>query len=38
MLGIDRAKNGAWPPYSVWLGNLVLLAVGLALLRRVTTR
>jgi lipopolysaccharide export system permease protein len=38
MLGIDRAKNGAWPPYSVWLGNIVLLAVGLALLRRVVTK
>jgi lipopolysaccharide export system permease protein len=38
MLGIDRAKSGAWPPYSVWLGNVVLLAVGLALLRRVISK
>jgi lipopolysaccharide export system permease protein len=38
MLGIDRAKNGAWPPYSVWLGNVVLLVVGLALLRRVVAK
>jgi lipopolysaccharide export system permease protein len=38
MLGIDRAKTGAWPPYSVWLGNVVLLAVGLYLLRRVARK
>jgi lipopolysaccharide export system permease protein len=37
MLGIESAKNGAWPPYSVWLGNVVLLVVGAALLRRVVT-
>lgn len=34
-LGIDRAKSGAVPPYTVWLGNVVLLAVGFALLRKV---
>jgi lipopolysaccharide export system permease protein len=38
MLGIDRAKTGAWPPYSVWLGNLLLLAIGLALVRRVIVK
>ncbi|MBW3599735.1 MAG: LptF/LptG family permease, partial [Planctomycetes bacterium] len=38
MLGIDRAKTGAWPPYSVWLGNLALLAIGLWLLRRVIAK
>ncbi len=38
MLGTDRAKTGAWPPYSVWLGNVLLLIAGLWLLRRVTTR
>jgi lipopolysaccharide export system permease protein len=38
MLGIDRAKTGAWPPYSVWLGNVVLLALGLWLVRRVVTK
>ena len=26
--GIDRAKNGALPPYSVWLGNVILAACG----------
>ena len=34
-LGLDRAKNGMWPAYSVWLGNLVLFAFGLWLLRKV---
>ncbi len=34
-LGVDRAKNGALPPYSVWMGNVVLLLVGLLLLRHV---
>ena len=28
MLAVDRAKCGALPPYSVWLGNFVLAAVG----------
>jgi len=35
LLGIDRAKAGALPPCSVWIGNLVLLIVGLILMRRV---
>jgi lipopolysaccharide export system permease protein len=34
-LGVDRAKDGALPPYAVWLGNAVLLLVGLWLLRKV---
>ena len=29
MYGLDRAKCGALPPYSIWLGNLVLLGTGL---------
>jgi len=33
--GLDRAKNGGLPPYFVWLGNLVCLAIGVWLLRRV---
>ena len=33
--GVDRAKAGALPPYSVWLGNIILLAFGFWLLRRV---
>jgi lipopolysaccharide export system permease protein len=32
---VDRSKDGALPPYTVWLGNLVLLAAGVLLLRRV---
>lgn len=35
MLGFDQAKAGTWPPYSVWLGNLVLLAIGVTLMDRV---
>lgn len=34
-LGLSRSKDGAWPPYSVWLGNLVLLAIGAWLMRKV---
>jgi len=33
--GVDRAKNGAVPPYTVWLGNVILVAVGGWLMRRV---
>ena len=32
---VDRAKDGAVPPYSVWLGNLVLFAIGLWFIQRV---
>jgi lipopolysaccharide export system permease protein len=32
---VDRAKDGAFPPHAVWLGNLVLAGVGLLLIRRV---
>lgn len=34
-LGVDRAKGGAMPPYGVWLGNLILLAIGAWTMRRV---
>ncbi|MCO6454752.1 MAG: LptF/LptG family permease [Pirellulaceae bacterium] len=34
-LGLDRAKAGQLPPFSVWLANFVLLAIGGWLLRRV---
>ncbi len=34
-LGVDRAKAGELPPYSVWLGNVILAAVGLWTLRKV---
>ncbi|MEQ8788231.1 MAG: LptF/LptG family permease [Pirellulaceae bacterium] len=33
--GLDRAKSGALPPYFVWCGNVVCLAIGLWLFRRV---
>ena len=32
---LDRAKNGVLPPQAVWLGNIVLAAWGVWLLRRV---
>lgn len=35
MFGVDRAKSGALPPESVWLGNIVLLAAGVLMLRKV---
>lgn len=35
MWGVDRSKAGAWSPYSVWLANLVCLAAGAWLLRKV---
>lgn len=33
--GVDRAKAGAITPYAVWLCNVILVAWGLWLLRRV---
>jgi lipopolysaccharide export system permease protein len=35
MYGIDQAKSGFLPPYSVWLANLVCGGIGLLFLRRV---
>jgi lipopolysaccharide export system permease protein len=35
-MGVDRAKDGALPPYAVWLGNGILLLAGLWLMRKVT--
>ena len=35
MFGVDRAKSGDLPPYSVWLGNGILLIVALLLLRKI---
>ena len=34
-LGVGRAKAGDLPPYSVWLGNVILAAAGLWLMRKV---
>jgi lipopolysaccharide export system permease protein len=33
--GVDLAKSGDLPPYCVWMGNLVLVAVGFWMVRRV---
>ncbi len=33
--GVDRAKSGDLPPYSVWLGNVILAVAGLWILRRI---
>jgi lipopolysaccharide export system permease protein len=35
VVGVDQAKNGAWPPYSVWLGNVVFIGLAVWLLRKV---
>ncbi len=35
MLGMDRAKSGAWPPIFVWLGNALLALAGIWQLRKV---
>ncbi len=33
--GMDRAKDGSWPAFSVWLGNLVMLCVGAWWMRKI---
>jgi lipopolysaccharide export system permease protein len=35
-VSVDHAKDGTFPPASVWLGNVVLAIVGIWMLRRVT--
>lgn len=35
MYGVGEAKSGHLPPYAVWIGNGVILAIGLLLLRRI---
>ena len=34
-VSVDQAKDGAFPPQSVWIGNLVLAGAGIWMLRRV---
>jgi lipopolysaccharide export system permease protein len=34
-VSVDQAKDGSFPPASVWLGNVLLSLVGILLLRRV---
>ncbi|MEM6468224.1 MAG: LptF/LptG family permease [Planctomycetota bacterium] len=35
ILGLNQAKDEAIPPYGVWMGNIVLLGIGLVLIARV---
>lgn len=35
MYGVEQAKNGVLPPYAVWLGNLVLMTIGIGFILRV---
>ncbi len=34
-VSVDQAKDGAFPPQTVWIGNIVLALAGIWLLRRV---
>ena len=36
--GVDLSKSGDLPPYSVWIGNVVLFAVGYLMIRRTLRR
>lgn len=38
LLGVEQAKSGAWHPWTVWLGNLVLATAGLLILWRKVLR
>ena len=38
MFGVEQSKSGALPPYIVWLGNVVLAAWGLWMLRAKVLR
>ena len=35
IFGLEQAKDGMVPPYGVWMGNLALAAIGIALIARV---
>ena len=35
MVSVDQAKDGTFPPQSVWIGNILLSLAGVWLLRRV---
>ncbi len=37
-VSVDQAKDGVFPPQSVWIGNIVLALAGVWLLRRVNRR
>jgi lipopolysaccharide export system permease protein len=34
-VSVDQAKDGVFPPQSVWVGNIVLAVAGLWMMRRV---
>ena len=34
-VSVDQAKDGVFPPQTVWMGNIVLAVAGIWLLRRV---
>ena len=33
-ISLDRAKAGALPPYCIWVGNMILAAIGWWLFRK----
>jgi lipopolysaccharide export system permease protein len=35
-VSVDQAKDGVFPPQSVWLGNILLALAGIWMMRRVT--
>ncbi len=35
IIGLEQAKDGTIPPYSVWIGNMVLATIGISLVARV---
>ena len=35
IVSVNEAKGGSFPPYSVWIGNLVLVVCGLGLMQAV---
>ena len=35
MFGVGQAKSGTLPPFVVWLGNLVMIGLGIFLINRI---
>lgn len=35
MFGVGQAKSGTMPPYIVWLGNLVMISLGIFLINKI---
>ena len=38
MFGVAQCKNGGFPPWAVWLGNVILAVAGMLFIRRVYQR